>query len=400
MDLIAARLNRISPSQTIAISAHARALKAAGRDVISLSAGEPDFDTPDNIKDAARRAIAANDTRYTDVGGTPALKRAIIDKFQRDSGLDYRSDEIIVSTGAKQVIFNALLATLEPGDEVVIPAPGWVSYPDIVSLADGTPVIVPCGPNASFKLRAEQLEDAITPRTKWLILNSPNNPTGSAYTADDLRPLCDVLLAHPQVWVMADDIYEKLVYDGIKAVTVAQIEPRLRDRTLTLNGVSKAYAMTGWRIGYAGAPAALTRAMDKLQSQSTSSPSSISQAAAVEALSGPQDSVAAMARVYQARRDLVVGALNRMPGITCHQPDGAFYVYPSMQGVIGKRSPSGTVIETDEQFAVALLEAEGVATVHGSAFMFPGHFRISYALDTPSLERACDRIARFCRSLS
>ena len=399
MQLIAERLSRISPSQTIAISSRARALKAAGRDIISLSAGEPDFDTPDNIKQAAIRAIEAGETKYTDVGGTPALKHAIAEKFRRDSGLDYKPDEIIVSTGGKQVIFNALLATLEEGDEVVIPSPGWVSYPDIVALADGTPVIVPCGPNAGFKLRAEQLEEAITPRTRWVIINSPNNPTGSAYSASDLRPLCDVLLRHPHVWILADDIYEKLVYDGFRAVTVAAVEPALRDRTLTMNGVSKAYAMTGWRIGYAGGPSVLLKAMDKLQSQSTSNPSSISQAATIEALSGPQDSIAAMAHTYQQRRDIVVAALNRMPGITCHRPEGAFYVYPSIAGCLGKKAPSDLVIATDEDFVSGLLDAEGVATVHGTAFMFPGHFRISYALDTASLEEACERIARFAASL-
>ena len=400
MQLIAERLSRISPSQTIAISSKARALKAAGRDIISLSAGEPDFDTPDNIKQAAIRAIERGETKYTDVGGTPALKRAIAEKFKRDSGLDYKPDEIMVSTGGKQVIFNALLATLEKGDEVVIPSPGWVSYPDIVALADGTPVIVPCGPNANFKLRAEQLDQAITPRTKWVIINSPNNPTGSAYSAAELRPLCDVLLRHPHVWILADDIYEKLVYGDFKAVTVAEVEPSLRGRTLTMNGVSKAYAMTGWRIGYAGGPSVLLRAMDKLQSQSTSNSSSISQAAAIEALSGPQDSIGGMARIYEQRRDIVVAALNRMDGITCHKPEGAFYVYPSIAGCLGKRDPDGNIIGSDEDFVAALLETEGVATVHGAAFMFPGHFRISYALDTASLEQACHRIARFVASLA
>lgn len=400
MELIAGRLNRISPSQTIAISSKARALAAAGRNIVSLSAGEPDFDTPDNIKQAAIRAIGRGETKYTDVGGTPALKRAIIDKFRRDSGIDYRPDEVIVSTGGKQVIFNALLATLEPGDEVIIPSPGWVSYPDIVALADGTPVIVACGPNAGFKLRAEQLEEAITPRTKWVILNSPNNPTGAAYSADELRPLCEVLLRHPQVWILSDDIYEKLVYGGFKAATVAEIEPGLRERTLTMNGVSKAYAMTGWRIGYAGGPSVLVKAMDKLQSQSTSNPSSISQAAALEALTGSQESVAQMVRVYERRRDLVVDALSSVPGLACHRPEGAFYVYPSMQGVLGRATPSGMVIDTDERFVTELLEAEGVATVHGSAFMFAGHFRISYALDDASLQDGCARIDRFCRSLT
>ena len=389
MDFIAARLNRISPSQTMAITAQAAELKAAGRDIISLSAGEPDFDTPDNIKEAAIRAIRAGDTKYTAVGGTPALKRAITAKFSRDSGLDYGTNEVIVSTGGKQVIFNALLATLEPGDEVVIPAPGWVSYPDIVALADGTPVIVPCGPNAGFKLRAEQLEEAITPRTKWLILNSPGNPTGADYSAGELRALADVLLRHPHVWILADDIYEKLIYGGFVAPTILAVEPSLKSRTLTMNGVSKAYAMTGWRIGYAGGPQVLIKAMDKLQSQSTSNPSSVSQAAALEALNGPQDSVAMMARAYEQRRDLVVDALNKAAGIVCPKPEGAFYVFPSLAGVLGKRTPQGKTLGTDEDFVVELLAAEGVA----------GHFRISYALDNASLAEACTRIERFCAAL-
>jgi aspartate aminotransferase len=399
MSLIADRLNKISPSQTIAISSKARALKAAGRDIISLSAGEPDFDTPDNVKQAAIRAIAAGETKYTDVAGTPALRRAIAEKFRRDSGLDYKPEEVIVSTGGKQVIYNAMVATLNPGDEAIIPTPCWVSYPDIVALAEGTPVTVPCGQNHGFKLRAEDLEAAITPRTKWFFLNSPSNPTGAAYSADELRPICDVLLRHPHVWVFTDDIYEKLTYDGFEPATVVQVEPRLRDRTVTMNGCSKAYAMTGWRIGFAGAPLALIKAMDKLQSQSTSNPSSISQAAAVEALNGPQESVAAMAEVYRTRRDLVVDALNKVPGLSCHKPEGAFYVFPSMQGCIGKTSAGGTDITDDEAFVTALLEEEGVATVHGAAFLYPGHFRISYATDTESLTEACARIARFCGGL-
>ncbi len=399
MAFIAARLDRISPSQTMAITAQAAELKAAGRDIISLSAGEPDFDTPPNVKDAAIRAIRAGDTKYTAVGGTPALKRAICAKFERDSGIAYAPNEVIVSTGGKQVIFNALLATLEPGDEVVIPAPGWVSYPDIVALSDGTPVIVPCGPNAGFKMRPEQLDEAITPRTKWLILNSPSNPTGAAYTRDELRALADVLLRHPDVWILADDIYEKLVYRGFVAHTIVAVEPALKNRTLTMNGVSKAYAMTGWRIGYAGGPAPLIRAMDKLQSQSTSNPSSVSQAASLEALTGPQDSVDTMRRAYEGRRDLVVDALNSIDGVACARPEGAFYVFPSCAGVLGRTTPAGKLLETDEDFVVALLAAEGVATVHGSAFMFPGHFRISYALDDASLAEACRRISRFCGSL-
>ena len=399
MSLIAERLTRISPSQTIAISTKARALKAAGRDIISLSAGEPDFDTPDHVKQAAIAAINAGDTKYTDVAGTPALRRAVAAKFQRDSGIDYKPEEIIVSTGGKQVIYNAMIATVNPGDEVIIPSPCWVSYPDIVALAEGTPVIVPCGQNNGFKLRAQDLEAAITPRTKWLFLNSPNNPTGAAYSAAELRAICDVLLRHPHVWVFTDDIYEKLVYDGFQAATVVQVEPRLRDRTVTMNGCSKAYAMTGWRIGFAGAPLALIKAMDKLQSQSTSSTSSISQAAAVAALNGPQDGVAAMAAVYKTRRDLVVDALNRIPGLSCHRPEGAFYVFPGMHGCIGKRSAAGMAITNDEAFVTALLDEQGVAAVHGAAFLYPGHFRISYATDTDSLRQACERIARFCSAL-
>ena len=397
--LVADRLSKISPSQTIAISSKARALKAAGRDVISLSAGEPDFDTPENIKQAAIRAIAAGETKYTDVAGTPALRRAIAAKFRRDSGLDYAPEEIIVSTGGKQVIYNAMVATLNAGDEVIIPSPCWVSYPDIVALADGTPVIVPCGQNNGFKLRAEDLEAAITPRTKWFMLNSPCNPTGAAYSADELRPICDVLLRHPDLWVFTDDIYEKLTYDGFRPATIAEVEPRLRDRTVTMNGCSKAYAMTGWRIGYAGAPAALVRAMDKLQSQSTSNTSSISQAAAVEALDGPQDTIEVMRDAYKARRDLVVDALNAVPGLSCHRPEGAFYVFPGMHGCIGKTTEGGTKIADDEAFSLALLDEQGVATVHGSAFMYPGHFRVSYATDTGSLREACARIAAFCKAM-
>ncbi|HUZ64335.1 MAG TPA: pyridoxal phosphate-dependent aminotransferase, partial [Acetobacteraceae bacterium] len=379
MDLIAERLDRISPSQTIAISTKARALKAAGRDVISLSAGEPDFDTPQNVKDAAIRAIAAGETKYTDVAGTAVLRKAVAAKFKRDSGIDYKPEEIIISTGGKQVIFNAMLATLNPGDEVVIPTPCWVSYPDIVALSDGKPVFVPCSQNHGFKLRAEDLEAAITPRTKWFMLNSPCNPTGAAYSAADLKPICEVLLRHPDVWIFTDDIYEKLSYDGFKPATIVQVEPRLKDRTITMNGCSKAYAMTGWRIGFCGGPAKLVKAMDKLQSQSTSNTSSISQAAAVEALNGPQDTVAAMAKTYQERRDLVVEMLNAAPGITCHKPEGAFYVFPAIHGCIGKTTRGGAKIGNDEDFVIALLDEEGVAAVHGSAFVYPGHFRVSYA---------------------
>ncbi len=399
MPLIAERLDRISPSQTIAISTKARAMKAEGRDIIGLSAGEPDFDTPQNVKDAAIRAIQSGDTKYTDVAGTRALRQAVADKFRRDSGLDYTADEIIISTGGKQVIFNAMVATMNVGDEAIIPTPCWVSYPDIVSLADGTPVFVPCGQNNGFKLRAEDLEAAITPKTKWFMLNSPCNPTGAAYSAEELRSICDVLLRHPDVWVFTDDIYEKLVYDGFKAATVVQVEPRLRDRTVTMNGCSKAYAMTGWRIGFAGAPVRLIKAMDKLQSQSTSNTSSVSQAAAVEALTGPQGFIGEMVATYKTRRDLVVSMLNKAPGINCHSPEGAFNVFPGVHGCIGKTSRGGAAIKDDESFVTALLEEEGVAAVHGAAFMYPGHFRISYATDTESLTKACERIQHFCEGL-
>jgi aspartate aminotransferase len=397
VSLTAERLDRVSPSQTIAISSKARALKAAGRDIISLSAGEPDFDTPSNIKAAAIRAIEAGDTKYTDVAGTMALRQAVCAKFKRDSNLDYSPSEVMVSTGGKQVIFNAMVATLNAGDEVIIPSPCWVSYPDIVALADGTPVIVPCSQNSGFKLRPEDLEAAITPKTKWLMLS---NPSGAAYTAAELKALAEVLLRHPHVWVITDDIYEKLVYDDFEFATIAQVEPALRDRTLTMNGCSKAYAMTGWRIGFCGGPASLIKAMDKLQSQSTSNTSSISQAAAVEALNGPQDFLAEMTAVYKERRDLVVSLLNTAPGLNCHKPEGAFYVFPALHGCIGKTSRSGVAITDDESFVTALLEEEGVAAVHGSAFMYPGHFRVSYATDTESLRKACERIKHFCEGLS
>jgi len=399
MKLIAERLDRVSPSQTIAITSKARAMKAAGKDVISLSAGEPDFDTPDNIKQAAVKAIMDGETRYTDVSGTRALREAAANYFRREHGLDYAVEQIVVSTGGKQVIFNAMLATINAGDEVIIPAPCWVSYPDIVALADGKPVIVPAGPNQGFKMTPEQLEAAITPKTKWLMLNNPSNPTGAAYTAEELKGLAEVLLRHPDVWVFTDDIYEQLVYGGFKASTIAAVEPRLKDRTITMNGCSKAWAMTGWRIGFAGAPLQLAKAMDKLQSQSTSNTSSVSQAAAVEALNGPQDSVAAMRLVYERRRDLVVGMLSKAEGLHCPKPDGAFYVFPSVTGCIGKTSQGGTRIVDDEAFVTALLEEEGVAAVHGSAFMFPGHFRISYATSDDLLVEACTRIQRFCAGL-
>ena len=399
MSLTSERLDRIQPSLTIAISTVARKMIADGKNVISLSQGEPDFDTPRNIKDAAIRAIEAGLTKYTDVSGTPALRKAAADKLRRDSGLDYKPEEVIVSTGAKQVLFNAMLATIGAGDEVIIPSPCWVTYPDIVTLADAKPVLVPCPQNNGFKLRAEDLEAAITPKTRWFMLNNPCNPTGAAYTAEELRPICDVLLRHPHVWVLTDDIYDGLVYDGFKAGTIVAVEPRLRDRTLTVHGVSKSYAMTGWRIGIGAGPVPLIKAMDKLQSQSTSNPSSIAMAAAVEAFSGPQDTVEAMRKVFEERRNLVVGMLNKAKGMHCSTPDGAFYVYPSVQGCIGKTSKGGVVIKDDEAFALTLLAEEGVATVHGAAFCFPGYIRISYANSNEELIEAMNRIQRFCEGL-
>jgi aspartate aminotransferase len=399
MSILASRLARIKPSPTIAVTQKARELKAAGRDVLSLGAGEPDFDTPDTIKEAAIAAIRAGDTKYTPVDGTPALKKAIAAKFLRENGLTYSPEQINVGVGGKQVLYNALVATLNPGDEVIIPAPYWVSYPDMVELAEGTPVPVSCPPEKGFKLQPADLEAAITPKTKWLILNSPSNPSGAAYTRDELKALTDVLLRHPHVWVMTDDMYEHLVYDGFVFTTPAQVEPGLYDRTLTVNGVSKAYAMTGWRIGYAGGPKELIKAMAMVQSQSTSNPTSISQAAAVEALNGPQDFIKERAEVFRARRDLVVAMLNEAEGIHCHKPEGAFYVYPSCAGTIGKTTPDGKTINTDDDFVTFLLETEGVAVVQGSAFGTAPFFRISYATSTEVLTEACLRIQRFCASL-
>ena len=400
MAQIADRLARIKPSPTIAVSTKARELKAAGRDVIGLGAGEPDFDTPDNIKDAAIAAIRAGDTKYTAVDGTPALKAAICAKFKRDNDLDYTPDQVTVGTGGKQVLYNAMMATLNPGDEVVIPAPFWVSYPDMVLLAEGEPVAVPCSQNNGFKLRAEDLEAAITPKTKWLILNSPSNPTGAAYTHDEMKALTDVLLRHPHVMVMTDDMYEHLVYDDFDFVTPAQVEPAIKDRTLTINGVSKAYAMTGWRIGYAAGPADLIKAMSKIQSQSTSNPSSVSQAAAVEALNGTQDFIQERNDVFRERRDMVVELLNLCPGLHCPKPEGAFYVYPSCAGAIGKTTPDGKTIASDGDFVTYLLEAEGVAVVQGEAFGLSPYFRVSYATSTEALREACARIKRACEALT
>ncbi len=399
MSFIAERLSRIKPSPTLAVTQKARELKAAGRDVIGLGAGEPDFDTPDNIKEAAIAAIRRGETKYTVVDGTPELKAAIVEKFRRDNDLDYKPDQITVGTGGKQVIFNALIATLDPGDEVIIPAPYWVSYPDMTLLAEGTPVVVTCSENNRFKLQPKDLAAAITDRTKWIILNSPSNPSGAAYNRAEMQVITDVIKDHPQVRVMTDDIYEHLVYDDYQFVTWAQVEPALYERTLTINGVSKAYCMTGWRIGFAGGPADLIKAMAKVQSQSTTNPSSVSQAAAVEALNGTQDFIAVHNEVFKARRDLVAGGLNECPGLTCQTPEGAFYVYPSCAGTIGKTTPDGKLIESDTDFVSYLLEAEGVAAVQGEAFGLSPYFRISYATATEALEEACRRIKRACEAL-
>ncbi len=399
MSILAARLDRIQPSPTMAVSNKARELKAAGRDVIGLGAGEPDFDTPDSIKEAAYAAIAAGDTKYTAVDGTPELKQAIVGKFKRENGLDYGIDQITVGSGGKHVLFNAFMATLDPGDEVIIPAPYWVSYPDMVLLAEGTPVIVEAPQSDGFILRPEDLEAAITPKTKWFMFNSPSNPTGAAYSLDQLKALSEVLKRHEHVWILSDDIYEHLVYDGFKFHAIAAAVPELYERTLTMNGVSKAYAMTGWRIGYGGGPAPLIKAMAKIQSQSTSNPSSVSQAAATVALNGPQDYIAMSNEVFRERRDLVVGMLNQATGLDCPTPNGAFYVYPSCAGLIGKTTPDGDTIATSEDFAGYLLESEGVAVVHGTAFGLDPHFRISYATATELLEDACQRIQRACGSL-
>jgi len=397
--LQSAALARVKPSATIAVSAKARALAAAGRDIIGLGAGEPDFDTPDNIKAAAIKAINDGQTKYTDADGMPALKKAIVDKFARENGLTYDVSQIHVAPGGKPVIFNALVATLNPGDEVVIPAPYWVSYPDMVLLAGGEPVFVTGEEADGFKLRPEVLEAAITPRTKWLILNSPSNPTGAAYSRVELYRLAEVLRLHPQVWILTDDMYEHLTFDGFEYTTIAQVAPDLYDRTLTVNGVSKAYAMTGWRIGYAGGPKPLIDLMRKVASQTTSNPTSISQYAAVEALNGTQAFLKPRNDAFQARRDLVVSMLNQATGIRCPNPEGAFYVYPSVEGLIGKTTPSGVVITDDEVFTTELLEAEGVAVVQGSAFGLSPYFRISYATSEAVLEEACGRIQRFAASL-
>ncbi|MDH5187529.1 MAG: pyridoxal phosphate-dependent aminotransferase [Rhodospirillaceae bacterium] len=399
MSFIAKRLSNIKPSPTIAVSTKAAELKAAGRDVIGLGAGEPDFDTPDHIKTAAKLAIDAGATKYTAVAGTKELREAICAKLKRDNGLEYTPEQITVGCGGKQTIYNALIATLDPGDEVIIPAPYWVSYPDIALLAEGTPVFVDCPVEDNFKLKPAALEAAITAKTKWLILNSPSNPTGAAYSHAEMKALTDVLMKHPHVWVMADDMYEFIVYDDFKFVTPAQVEPGLMNRTLTLNGVSKAYAMTGWRVGYAAGPLEIIKSMNMVQSQSTSHTAAVSQAAAVAALNGDHSFLAERNAIFKERRDIVVEMLNKAQGITCATPEGAFYVYPSCAGAIGKKTPEGKEIKTDEDFVTYLLEAEGVATVHGAAFGLSPYFRISYATATESLVEACTRIQRACAAL-
>jgi len=400
MSYIASRMSRVKTSPTMAVTDKAREMKASGMDVIGLGAGEPDFDTPEFIKEAAIKAMRDGKTKYPPVPGIPELREAVCRKFERENGLTYTSDQIQIGVGGKQIIFNAMMATLDPGDEVIIPAPYWVSYVDIVAFAEGTPVIVQCTQANGFKMSPEQLEAAITPKTKWLMLNSPSNPSGAAYTAADLKALADVLMRHPQVLVFSDDIYEHVTYDDFEFATIAQVEPGLYDRTLTLNGVSKSYCMTGWRIGYGAGPKEMIKSMNVLQSQSVSAASSISQWASVAALDGDQSFIAEHNKVFKERRDLVVGMLNQSKGIDCATPEGAFYVYPSCAGTIGKKTPDGAVIENDEAFASQLLEKEGVAVVFGAAFGLSPQFRISYAYATKDLEEACTRIQRFCGSLS
>ena len=399
MGFLADALSRVKPSATIEITQKARELKAKGRDVISLSVGEPDFDTPENVKEAAKRAIDRGETKYTPVSGIVPLREAIAKKFKRENGVDYKPSQTIVGTGGKQVIYNALLATLNPGDEVIVPRPYWVSYPEMVVLCGGTPVFVEATLEDGFKLKPEPLERAITPKTKWIILNSPSNPSGAAYARDELKALTDVLVRHPDVWVLTDDMYEHLTYGDFEFVTPAQVEPNLYERTLTMNGVSKSYAMTGWRIGYAGGPERLIKAMDFVQGQQTSGACSISQWAAVEALDGPQDHLTRFRSAFEERRDLVVSMLNQTKGLRCPTPEGAFYVYPSCAEAIGRVSPTGKMIATDEDFVSELLETEGVAAVHGSAFGLGPNFRISYATSNQLLEEACRRIQRFCGAL-
>jgi len=400
MTFLANRVLNVKPSPTLAVAAKAKELKAKGEDVIGMGAGEPDFDTPEFIKDAAKAAMDAGDTKYTPVPGTAALKNAVIEKFKRDNDLSYTADQVIIGTGGKQVLYNALMATVNQGDEVIIPAPYWVSYPDMVLLAEGTPVIVECPQDKGFKLQAADLENAITDKTKWVILNSPSNPTGAAYTREELKALTDVLLHHPHVWVIVDDMYEHLVYDNFDFATPAQVEPKLSDRILTVNGVSKSYSMTGWRIGYAGGPADLIKAMGKIQSQSTSNPSSISQAAAVAALNGDQSFMQDWNAQFTQRRNILVERLNQIEGLSCLKPEGAFYVYPNCRGLIGKTTPNGTALKTDEDVVTYFLETVGVACVHGAAFGLSPHFRLSYAVSIETINDACNRIEKACIELS
>ncbi|NSY14879.1 pyridoxal phosphate-dependent aminotransferase [Agrobacterium vitis] len=396
---LASRIATVGVSKILQIGAKAAAMKRGGLPVIILGAGEPDFDTPDNVKDAAKRAIDAGETKYTALDGTPALKKAIVEKFRRENSVDYTTEEVTVATGAKQILFNAFMSSIDPGDEVIIPTPYWTSYSDIVEICGGVSVLIPCDAQAGFRLQAEQLEKAITPQTRWVLLNSPSNPSGAAYSAEDYRPLLDVLLRHPHVWLMVDDMYEHIVYDDFAFVTPVAIEPRLKERTLTINGVSKAYAMTGWRIGYAGGPKALIKAMAVIQSQATSCPSSVGQAASVEALNGPQDFLKGRRDSFRQRRDLVVSRLNAIDGLECRAPEGAFYTFSGCSGVLGKTTPKGKRLETDQDFTDYLLEEAHVAVVPGSAFGLSPYFRISYATSKPELVEALDRIERACAAL-
>ena len=400
MSFLSDALSRVKPSATIAVSQKARELKSSGRDIISLGAGEPDFDTPDNIKQAAIEAIKRGETKYTAVSGIAELRDAISQKFKRENGLDYPPSQCIVAAGGKHILFNAFMATLNAGDEVIIPRPYWVSYPEMVAICNGESVFIDTTTQNNFKVQASDLENAITPKTKWFMFNSPSNPSGAAYTRDELKALTDVLVRHPHVWILTDDIYEHLIYGDFEFCTPAQVEPKLMDRTLTMNGVSKAYSMTGWRIGYAGGPSELIKAMDMLQGQQTSGASSIAQWAAVEALNGNQDYITSSRKEFEGRRDLVVSMLNQATGLDCPTPNGAFYVFPSCAKLIGKKTTDGKELKTDEDFVTALLESEGVACVHGSAFGLGPNFRISYATDTDSLKDACERIQRFCATLT
>ena len=399
MNFVAERINRIKPSMTVGINIKAKAMKEQGKDVIVLAAGEPDFNTPKNIRDAANKAMEEGKTKYVPGKGTPELQKAIQKKFKEDNNIDYSLDEIICGVGGKHIIYNAMMATINSGDEVIITAPYWVSYPDIVLLAEGKPVIVECPENQNFKIKPEQLEKCITPKTKWLMLNSPSNPTGAVYSKEELKDLAKVLINHPHVLIMCDDIYEKIIYDGVEFHTLASIEPSLKNRCLTLNGVSKSYCMTGWRLGYCGAPKEIIAAMNKIQSQSTTSTSSITMAASVEAISGPQDFILDHNKKFIKRRDLVVSKLNEIDGISCSKPDGAFYVYPNCKGILGKMTSNGKKISSDEDFMTYLLEDQGVAGVHGSAFGLSPYFRLSYATSDHILEDACDRIKLACGKL-